>query len=152
MDTFSNFVAKGVYAIAGALMGGVLLTVSIVILGRYLSFNVAWADELARILFIWSVLFGAISATNKKLHFSVSFFTSYLNPFTRNILQVFSHILSIGVLSYIFVAAIKIIPVYKAQTLPALQITKIHFLFPLFALVIFMIFFITSHMIKDLRR
>ena len=109
MDKFSDFIAHGIRVIAGALLGGVLLTVSITILGRYLSFNVAWADELARILFIWSVLFGAISATYKRIHFSVSFFTSYLNPFRRNILQIFSHILAICVLSYTCVATIKII-------------------------------------------
>ncbi len=151
MDLIAEKIVKGVRFIAGALLGGVLLMVIVTISGRYFSFNAAWADELARIFFIWSVIFGSISATYKKLHFSVSFFTSSLSPLVRRVLHIFSSFLCIAALVYTGIAVFKIMPVYKIQILPALQISKLHYLVPLISMVVLMTFFLILHLGKDIK-
>jgi len=109
---------------AGVSLGAMTIMVGIVILGRYINLSVAWADELARIFFIWSAFLGAASATHNRMHFSVSFFTSYFRQSIRWILSIATGIMIAAIALFILVAAYSVLEVAQIQILPALQISK----------------------------
>ena len=133
---------------AGMLLGAMTIMVGIVILGRYLSLSVPWADELARILFIWSALLGAASATHSRMHFSVSFLTSYFGKNIRRKLDFMGSLLIISIMGFILYAAIGFLNIAKIQILPALQISKIPFHLPVSVSSILIIIFMANHIIN----
>src|SRR3990172_123871 len=87
--------------LAGICLGILTLMVGILIFARYLSLSVPWADELARIFFVCASLLGASSGTHKRLHFSVSFFTSYLKEPIRRKLDFVISVMVISMMIFI---------------------------------------------------
>jgi TRAP-type C4-dicarboxylate transport system permease small subunit len=149
MRNFVNLLANITKISAGILLGAMTIMVAIVILGRYLALSVPWADELARMLFIWSALLGAASATHNKLHFSVSFLTSYFGKTTRRTLGLLSGLLIISIMAFILVAAIGALQIAKIQILPALQISKVSFHLPVSISAILIMFFAVNHILNE---
>ena len=123
MKNFVDHLANMTKILAGMFLGAMAIMVGVVIGGRYLNLSVPWADELARILFIWSALLGAASATHNKLHFSVSFLTSYFGKATKRKLDFLICLLIISIMVFILTAAIGVLEIAKIQILPALQIS-----------------------------
>jgi TRAP-type C4-dicarboxylate transport system permease small subunit len=134
---------------AGILLGAMTIMVGVVIGGRYLSVSVPWADELARMLFIWSALLGAASATHNKIHFSVSFLTSYFSKGTRRKLSFLSGLLIISIMAFVLIASIEVLQIAKIQILPALQISRIPFHLPVSVSSILIIIFVINYIIRE---
>ena len=134
---------------AGALLGAMAIMVGIVIMGRYLSLSVAWADELARIFFIWSALLGAASATHNRLHFSVSFLTSYFGSATRRRLDFLTGLMIISIMVFILTATIGVLEIAKIQIFPALQISKISIHLPVSISGVLMIVFVSNYIMNE---
>ena len=59
MDELASRFADVIRKLAGVLLIVVAAAMVAVILGRYVGFATAWADEVARIAFIWSASLGA---------------------------------------------------------------------------------------------
>jgi TRAP-type C4-dicarboxylate transport system permease small subunit len=92
---------------------------------------VPWADELARLFFIWGALLGAASACHSKVHFSVSFFTSYLRQGVRNQLNQVVKLLMVGIMAVVIFALYESLPIAAMHMLPGLEISKVWFQIPL---------------------
>ncbi len=149
MRKFVDLLASITKISAGILLGAMTIMVGIVIVGRYLALSVPWADELARMLFIWSALLGAASATHNKLHFSVSFLTSYFGKTTRRKLDLLSGLLIVSIMAFILVAAIGALQIAKIQMLPALQISKVPFHLPVSVSAVLIMFFVINDVIDE---
>lgn len=132
--------------LAGICLGILTLMVGILILGRYLSLSVPWADELARIFFVWASLLGASSGTHKRLHFSVSFFTSYLKEPTRRKLDFVLSVMVIGMMILIMFVGWNSLKVAQIQIYPGLQISKIWMNMPIVVSTILITIFMLEHL------
>jgi len=149
MNKYIDLLAYITKVSAGVLLGAMTIMVGIVIGGRYLSASVPWADELARIFFVWSALLGAASATHSKIHFSVSFLTSYFGKNTRRKIDFISSLLILSIMVFILQAAIGALPIAKLQILPALQISRIPFHLPVNVSSILIIIFMANYIINE---
>ena len=128
------------------------IMVAIVILGRYTNLSVPWADELARIFFIWSAFLGAASGIHNKMHFSVSFLTSYFNKSTRFILAFLTSFLVVGIAVFIITVAYPALEVAKIQILPALQISRVWVHLSVISSCVLMFVFVSNQIIMDFRK
>jgi TRAP-type C4-dicarboxylate transport system permease small subunit len=65
----------------GLLMTAITAVVFLQVITRYvLAYPFDWPEELARVLFVWVALLGAVLAFRKAGHFSIEVFTSLLPP------------------------------------------------------------------------
>ena len=71
MHEAATRLANGIRTLAGVLLVIVALAMLAVILGRYVGFATAWADEVARLAFIWSASLGAASGAHRGLNFAI---------------------------------------------------------------------------------
>jgi len=70
------------FAAGGALALLLVLLVALV-LGRYLALSLPWADEIARLTFVWMVAFGAASGLNRRAHFALNVIAERASPARR---------------------------------------------------------------------
>lgn len=130
---------------AGICLGAMTLMVGILIFGRYVGLSVPWADEMARILFIWASLLGASSGTHKRLHFAVSFFTSYLKEPVRRKLDFMISLLIISMMVLIFFVGLRSLEVARIQIYPGLQISKVWMNTPMVIFAVLVTLFMVEH-------
>ena len=145
MSKMMDRLALVVRVLAGICLGGMTLMVGTLILGRYLNLSVPWADELARIFFVWASLLGASSATHKKLHFSVSFLTSYLKEPVRRKLDFAISMMVIMMTIFITFVAWDSLKIAQIQIYPGLQISKLWMNIPLVICTILITIFMLEH-------
>jgi TRAP-type C4-dicarboxylate transport system permease small subunit len=131
--------------LAGTCLGIMTLMVGTLILGRYLSLSVPWADELGRIFFVWSSLLGASSGTHKRLHFAVSFFTAYLKEPTRRKLDCVISIIVISMMILVFFVGLDSLKVAQIMIFPGLQISKFWMNLPIVIAPILITVFMVEH-------
>jgi len=96
----------------------------IVILGRYVGFATAWADEVARIAFIWSACLGAASGTHRGLNFAIPLIASKREGRTRQLLESFIALTVIVLCALLVWATTQSIPVAALARLPALGVQE----------------------------
>ncbi len=148
MDTIIERLAFVIRILAGICLGFVTLMVGILIFGRYLGLSVPWADELARISFIWACLLGASSGTHKKLHFSVSFVTSYFNESTRRKVDFVISVMVISMVIFVVFVGWNSLEIAKIQIYPALGISKIWMNLPIVISAFLIVLFMVDHLRK----
>lgn len=77
-----------------ALLVALIVSVSANVIGRAVFNNsVPWADELARMLFIWLVFIGAAAAFARYEHIAVDILVRRLKPRPAHMLYLFQHVL-----------------------------------------------------------
>ena len=120
MDELASRFADVIRKLAGVLLIVVAAAMVAVILGRYVGFATAWADEVARIAFIWSASLGAASGTQRGLNFAIPLIAANRQGLTKQVLE--SGIaLTVVVLCALMVwATTKSLPVANLSRLPAL--------------------------------
>ena len=79
--------ANAIRTAAGVLLVIVGLAMVAVISGRYVGFVTAWADEVARIAFIWSASLGAASGTHRGLNFCIPLIATERKGRTKQVLE-----------------------------------------------------------------
>ena len=131
--------------LAGICLGIMTLMVGILILGRYLSLSVPWADELGRIFFVWASLLGASSGTHKRIHFAVSFFTAYLKEPTRRKLDFAISLMVIAITILVMIVGWDSLKVAQVLTFPGLQISKMWMSLPIVISPILITVFMVEH-------
>ena len=136
MTDWTTRLANGVRLAAGVLLVVVATAMVAVILGRYVGFATAWADEVARIAFIWSACLGAASGTHRGLNFAIPLIASKREGRTKQWLEsliAFTVIALCGLLAW---ATTQSIPVANLARLPALGVSGawFHWAVTLFAL------------------
>lgn len=149
MSQIINRLAFVTRTLAGICLGIMTLMIGTLILGRYLSLSVPWADELARILFVWASLLGASSGTHKRLHFSVSFFTSYLKDTTRKKMDLVLSLMIISFMILVFFVGLDSLKVAQIQTFPGLKISKVWMNMPILVFSALVSLFMVEHIRKN---
>jgi TRAP-type transport system small permease protein len=138
--------ASVVRVLAGICLGIMTLMIGVLIFGRYLSLSVPWADELARIFFVWASLLGASSGTHKRLHFAVSFFTSYLTEPVRRKLDFVISVMIISMMFLIMFVGWDSLKIARIQIYPGLQISKLWMNMPLVICTMLITIFMFEHL------
>ena len=87
MHDAAERLANAIRTAAGALLVIVALAMMAVILGRYAAFATAWADEVARLAFIWSASLGAASGTHRGLNFAIPLIATNRQGRTKQLLE-----------------------------------------------------------------
>jgi TRAP-type C4-dicarboxylate transport system permease small subunit len=87
----------------GLLMAAIAAVVFLQVITRYvLAYPLDWPEELARILFVWVALLGAVLAFRKAGHFSIEAFLNLLPPPLRRGVSVF---LRVTLLAFLLLVA-----------------------------------------------
>ncbi len=87
----------------GLLMAAITLVVFLQVISRYvLAYPLDWPEELARILFVWVALLGAVLALRRAAHFSIEAVTKLLPAPAR---RAVSGLLHLGLLSFLILVA-----------------------------------------------
>ena len=116
-------IADTVRTAAGVLLVIVTLAMVAVILGRYVGFATAWADEVARIAFVWSASLGAASGTYRGLNFAIPLIATNRSGRTKQLLES-AIALTVVVLCALMVwATSQSLPVASLARLPALGVS-----------------------------
>lgn len=83
----------------GLLMTAIALVVFLQVISRYvLAYPLDWPEELARILFVWVGLLGAVLALRRAGHFSIEAVTNLLPAPTRRGVSILLHLALLGFL------------------------------------------------------
>ena len=109
--------------IAGILLVIVTVAMGAVILGRYAGFSTAWADEVARIAFIWSVALGAASGTYRGLNFAIPLIATSRAGRTKQVLDSVIALVVVVLCLMMAWATTQSLPVAALARLPALGVT-----------------------------
>lgn len=119
----ANRLADAVRTLAGVLLVVVAVSMITVIAGRYVGFNTAWADEVARISFVWSAGLGAASGTYRGLNFAVPLIAPRREGRSRQVLESAIALLVLALCALVIWATTKSLPVAHLNRLPALGVT-----------------------------
>ena len=123
MERIAGRLADVIRTLAGILLVVVTLAMGAVILGRYAGFATAWADEVARIAFIWSVALGAASGTYRGLNFAIPLIATNRRGRTRQVLESVIALVVVALCLIMAWATTQSLPVAALARLPALGIT-----------------------------
>lgn len=123
MEAAANWLADRIRSCAGILMVVVASAMMTVILGRYAGFSTAWADEVARIAFIWSVGLGAASGTYRGLNFAIPLIGPTEPGRARRVLDSAIALTVVALCALMVWATSQSLPVAGLSRLPALGIS-----------------------------
>ena len=127
LHELADRLANAVRTLAGTLLVVVAASMVAVILGRYVGFATAWADEVARLTFIWSASLGAASGTHRGLNFSIPLIAAHRTGRTKQVLES-AIALTVVVLCVLIVSATtQSLPVAALSRLPAIGVTSAWF-------------------------
>ncbi|MCC5904327.1 MAG: TRAP transporter small permease [Halomonas sp.] len=80
--------------VIATLLVALIISVSANVIGRaVLNHSLPWADELARMLFIWLIFIGAAAAFARYEHIAVDFLARRLKPRAAHVLYLFQHLM-----------------------------------------------------------
>lgn len=108
---------------AGVLLVIVTCALLLVIAGRYAGFGTAWADEVARVSFMWSVALGGASGSYRGLNFAVPLIGTRLTGRPKAVLQTTLAVVVIAMCALLFWSTTQSLPVAALARLPALGIS-----------------------------
>jgi TRAP-type C4-dicarboxylate transport system permease small subunit len=123
--------ANAIRTAAGVLLVVVTLAMIAVIAGRYVGFATAWADEVARIAFIWSASLGAASGTHRGLNFAIPLIAAERRGRTRQVLESGIALMVVVLCALMLWATTQSLPVANLARLPALGMTGAWFHAPI---------------------
>jgi len=123
VDKAADRLANVIKTMAGVLLVIVALAMLAVILGRYVGFVTAWADEVARIAFIWSASLGAASGTYRGLNFAIPLIATRREGRTKQILETGIALMMVALSALMIWATTQSLPVANLARLPALGVS-----------------------------
>jgi len=123
VDKAADRLANVIKTMAGVLLVIVALAMLAVILGRYVGFVTAWADEVARIAFIWSASLGAASGTYRGLNFAIPLIATKRAGRTKQVLESGIALLMVALSALMIWATTQSLPVANLARLPALGVS-----------------------------
>jgi TRAP-type C4-dicarboxylate transport system permease small subunit len=127
LESTSERLARIVRLAAGVLLVIVTVSMLTVILGRYVGFATAWADEVARIAFVWCASLGAVSGIQRRLHFVVFQASTVKSERTRRILESLSISIMLALCLILAWTTTKSIPIAALSILPAIGFSNAWF-------------------------
>ena len=120
----ANGLLHGVEGAAALLVVLEILILSAGVISRYV-FNapLLWSDELARFLFIWLSMLGAVVALRRNEHMRLSVLVNRASPGMRRWLETTASLVVIAFLLVILVPSYTLIELQWVVTIPSLQIS-----------------------------
>ena len=115
--------ANAIKAMAGVLLVVVVLAMAAVILGRYVGFVTAWADEVARIAFVWSASLGAASGTHRGMNFAIPLIATKREGRTKQLLDSAIALTVVALCALMLWATAQSLPIASLARLPALGVS-----------------------------
>ena len=115
--------ANAIKTAAGVLLVVVALAMVAVILGRYVGFATAWADEVARLAFIWSASLGAASGTHRGLNFAIPLIAPKRAGRAKQLLESGIALTVFALCALMVWATAQSLPVANLARLPALGVS-----------------------------
>lgn len=115
--------ADAVRFVAGVLLVVVTVALLLVIVGRYAGFGTAWADEVARVAFMWSVALGGASGSYRGLNFAVPLIGTGLRGGRQRALQGALSLVVVAMCGLLLWSTTQSLPVAALARLPALGFT-----------------------------
>ena len=109
---------------AGAALAVLLVLLIILVLARYLAISLPWADELARMTFVWMVALGAAAGLENRAHFALTFFADLAPSRFRSFLERSLAALTAGMLVSLLVALTASIPVVRFSMMPGTGLSR----------------------------
>ncbi len=152
MHTIIDRLAGLVRVIAGALLVLVTGCMVTVIAGRYAGFSTAWADEVARIAFVWSASLGAASGIHKGMHFAVFQVSAVRHPRARQLLETVSIAIVLSVCAALTWSTTQSLPVAALSILPAIGISNATFHLALSVFGILSMLFLLTRLVRVWRQ
>ena len=74
--------------VLGALLAALVLTVFVQVILRYVTYQpLAWTEEVARLLFIWTCMLGASVGAQRGTHFTVTVFSDLIPSRLQRVFQ-----------------------------------------------------------------
>lgn len=116
---------------AGGSLAILLAVIVTVVLARYLSISVPWADEIARLAFVWTIALGAAVGLHNKAHFALSLISERLPTTLRKNLDRGLAVSVIAILLVLLYALAHSMPVVLHSSMPATGISRIWVQVPL---------------------
>ena len=104
---------------AGGALAVLLMLIVTLVLARYASISLPWADEVARITFVWMVALGAAAGLEKNAHFALKVFTNWVSPRSRSLLERVLAAASASILIVFLFALHASIPILRLSVMPA---------------------------------
>ena len=123
MHDAAERLANAIRTAAGVLLVIVALAMMAVILGRYVGFVTAWADEVARLAFIWSACLGAASGTHRGLNFAIPLIATNREGLTKQLLESAIALTVVVLCGLMIWATTQSLPVAALARLPALGVS-----------------------------
>ncbi|MCC7328048.1 MAG: TRAP transporter small permease [Burkholderiales bacterium] len=145
-DAAVERLASAIRTFAGMLLVVVASAMVAVILGRYIGFATAWADEVARIAFIWCACLGAASGTHRGLHFAITLIASKRQGWARQALETTTALTVIAMCALLAWATTQSIPVAQLSSLPALGVSGVWFHSAVTSFAVLSAFFATNRL------
>jgi TRAP-type C4-dicarboxylate transport system permease small subunit len=97
-----RWVTLAMEQLIAALLVALIVTVSANVVGRsLLNHSLPWADELARMLFIWLIFIGAAAAFARYEHIAVDFLVRRLRPRAAHALYLLQHLIIAGLMGVV---------------------------------------------------
>jgi len=116
-------VADAARLAAGVLLVAVTAALLLVIVGRYAGFATAWADEVARVSFMWCVALGGASGAYRGLNFAVPLIGTSLRGRNKAVLDSVLTLVVVLMCGLLLWATTQSLPVAALARLPALGIS-----------------------------
>jgi TRAP-type C4-dicarboxylate transport system permease small subunit len=124
LTRFDNILAKAEAGVLISLVAVMTVIVFLQVVYRYvLTQPLHWSEELARYLFVWLSILGAILGLQKRGHFGLDFFYRMLPNRGRRFLQFLINLLMGCVILVILVQGVKLVQATVLQESPAMGIS-----------------------------
>jgi TRAP-type C4-dicarboxylate transport system permease small subunit len=108
----------------GILMTGITVCVFLQVITRYvLAYPLDWPEELARILFVWVALLGAVLALRRTAHFSIGSVTDLLPPTLRRAVRLLLRLALLAFLALVAWLGLDAVLRVKEQMSAAMEIS-----------------------------
>ena len=120
-----EFIEKYVTAVLFAAMCAIII---IQIVFRFVSWNVAWCEEIARYLFVWIIYLAGSKAVKDGKHLTVDILPIFLKGKSQTILHIFSTLATLCFFAALLYAGSLILPsmIARPQFSPANKINMIY--------------------------
>lgn len=122
IDWIAKIVAKFLIALIISLVAIVFANIVL----RYMGSSIRWADEMARLLFVWTSFLGMYFAYSRNLHPSFTLIVNKVgtkNPRRGKVMLVFTHVLVLAFLLIVLYGGIIYINLAKIQTTAVLRLS-----------------------------
>lgn len=144
MERLLTLLARLCRWMAGAALVLLVMLVVLLLGARYLSVSVPWADEVARLAFVWTIALGAAAGLHNRAHFALAFFADQVSGFLQQWLARLLAAIVMVVLALLLVALWASMPVVVHSTLPATDLSRVWMQAPLAAFAVLGMVFMTG--------